>query len=168
MRDNRESPAVKECINPPLEKEKMNQLFASMAYIDKKEGIMYTDLTCNFPVRSIDGFAAFFILYDWTTNAILATAIKDATDESMVAAFKENIEYLEERGFKPEFNVIDNVASKAIQAYLKAAKVGLRLVEPNDHRANAAERAIQTWKNHFISGLSIGDKDFQRFCGVSW
>ena len=109
-----ESIAVKQCINPPLEQEKMNQLFASMAYIDKKDGIMYTDLTDNFPVRSIEGYTAFFILYDWTTNEILATPIKDTADESMVAAFKENIEYLEERGFKPVFNVIDNIASKAI------------------------------------------------------
>ena len=97
----------------------MNQLFASMAYINKKDGIMYTDLTGNFPVRSIDGYTAFFILYDWTTNAILATPIKDSTDESMVAAFKENIEYLEERGFKPELNVIDCIASKVIRANLK-------------------------------------------------
>ena len=36
----------------------------------------------------------------------------------------------------------------------------LRLVEPNDHRANAAERAVQTFKTHFISGLCIGDRDF--------
>ena len=65
-----------------------------MAYIDKKDGIMYTDLTGNFPVRSIDGYTAFFILYDWTTNTIFATPIKDATDESMVAVFKEDIGYL--------------------------------------------------------------------------
>ena len=36
----------------------------------------------------------------------------------------------------------------------------MKLVEPNDHRSNAAERAIQTFKYHFIAGLSIGDKDF--------
>ena len=78
----------------------------------------------------------------------------------MVAAFKENIKYLEEGGFKPVFNVIDDIASKAIRAYLKEAKVGLQLVEPNDHRANAAERAIQTFKNHFISRLCISNRDF--------
>ena len=55
-----ESIAVKQCINPPLEQEKMNQLFASMAYIDKKDGIMYTDLTGNFLVRSIKGYTDFF------------------------------------------------------------------------------------------------------------
>ena len=64
----------------------MDQLFVNMAYINKKDGIIYTDLTGNFPVRSIDGCTAFFILYDWTTNVILATPIKDATDETMVVA----------------------------------------------------------------------------------
>ena len=102
----------------------------------------------------------FFVMYDWTTKAILATPIKDATDESMMTAFKENIEYLAEGGFKPVFNIIDNIASKAIRAYLKEAKVGLQLVEPNNHIANAGERVIQTFKNHFISGLCIGDREF--------
>ena len=36
----------------------------------------------------------------------------------------------------------------------------MQAVEPHDHRVNAAERAIQTFKNHFVAGLSIGDKDF--------
>ena len=31
---------------------------------------------------------------------------------------------------------------------------------PHQHRRNAAERAIQTWKNHFISGLSSTDPTF--------
>ena len=59
----------------------------------------------------------FFVLYDYTTNAILATPMKDSKDESMIKAFKENIECLRERGFKPSFNIIDNVASKAIKNY---------------------------------------------------
>ena len=55
---------VKWCINPPLEEEKMNHLSASMIYIDKKNGTMYSSLTCNFLVRSIDAYTSFFILYD--------------------------------------------------------------------------------------------------------
>ena len=33
-------------------------------------------------------------------------------------------------------------------------------MEPSNHRVNAAERAIQTFKNHFISGLSSSDTDW--------
>ena len=49
--------------------------------------------------------------------------MKDAKHENMIRAFKENMEYLEGRGFKPSFNIIDNVASKAIRAYLKKEKI---------------------------------------------
>ena len=34
------------------------------------------------------------------------------------------------------------------------------LVEPNNHRVNAAERAIQTFKDHFVSVLAMTDSDF--------
>ena len=53
---------------------------------------------------------------------------------------------------------MDNVASKAIWTYLTKETVKFQLVEPHNHRAKASERAIQTFKNHFISGLCIGDK----------
>ena len=38
--------------------------------------------------------------------------------------------------------------------------ITFQLVPPNNHRANAAERAIQTFKNHFISCLSTCDDKF--------
>jgi len=113
-----------------------------MGIVDAKDGRIYVDNTGNFPITSIDGMKAVFILYDWMTNAILATPIKTATDEEMIRAFQKNITYLTQRGFKPEFNVIDNVASKAIKKYLEEEKIKMQLVEPNNHRSNAAERAI--------------------------
>ena len=106
-------------------------------------------------MRSIDDYTTFFILYDWTTNAILAIPLKDAPDESMVDTSKKSIEYLEEQGFKSIFNVIDNVASKVTRAYLKETKIVIQLVKPHDHRANSSERAIQIFRNHFMSRLCI-------------
>ena len=129
-------------MNPPVMREKNNQLFCYMGIVDAKDGRIYVDNTGNFPITSIDGMKAVFILYDWMTNAILATPIKTATDEEMIRAFQKNITYLTQRGFKPEFNVIDNVASKAIKKYLEEEKIKMQLVEPNNHRSNAAERAI--------------------------
>ena len=78
----------------------------------------------------------------------------------MVRVFRQKIEYLNDRGFKPVFNIIDNVASKAVRAYLEKEKVGIQLVEPHNHRVNAAERAVQTFKNLFISGLATCDENF--------
>ena len=36
----------------------------------------------------------------------------------------------------------------------------MEFVEPHNHRVNAAERAIQTFKNHFIRGLCTTDQDW--------
>ena len=59
-----ESIEVKMYINLPSEQEETNHLSTIMVYIDKKDGIIYTDLTGNFPVRIIDGDTTFYILYD--------------------------------------------------------------------------------------------------------
>jgi len=108
----------------------------------------------------MDDMTTVFILYDWTTNAILVTPITDRKDETMVKAFSDNVEYLTKRGFNPVFNIIGNVASKAVKAYLESKNIDLQLVEPHNHRVNAAERAIQTFTNHFIAGLSTCDDIF--------
>ena len=118
------------------------------------------ELTVKFPLRSVDGYTATFILYDWTRNVILATSIKYSKYDTMVGAFTNNVEYMSARGFKPECNVMYNAALKAIRSYLKKENIKFQLVEPHNNRAKASECAIQTFKNHFISGLCIGDKAF--------
>ena len=50
----------------------------AMGIINKKEGTIYADLTGKFTITSMNGMQAIFIMYDWTTKAILATPIKDA------------------------------------------------------------------------------------------
>ena len=59
-----------------------------------------------------------FVMYDWSSNAILATPVPDTKGETIIATFRDNITYLEARGFKPSFNIIDNVASEAVQNHL--------------------------------------------------
>ena len=63
-------------INPHEEREKINQIFSHIATVDKKDGTIYIENTANFLIRRIDGYIAILILYNWTTNAILATTIQ--------------------------------------------------------------------------------------------
>ena len=100
---------TKRDINPPMEKEANNQIFTFPANVNHKDGTIYIDFTGKFPIRSSDGMTSILIVYNWTTNAILATPVKDLKDETVVSAFRDNIEYLKSRGFKPVFNIIDNV-----------------------------------------------------------
>ena len=103
---------------------------------------------------------AIFILYDWATNAILATPVKDVKEGSTIEAFKSNTEYLSKQGFQPTVNVMNNIASKAIKTYLERQKTAFQLVEPHNHRANNVERAVQTFKNHLIEGLYTCNGNF--------
>ena len=51
------------------------------------------------------------------------------------------------------FNVADNQPANSIKGYLKLQDCQWEFMEPSNHQVNVAERAIQTYKNHFISGL---------------
>ena len=110
-------------------------------------------MTGNFPIKSIDGMQAVFIMYDWKNNTIMATPIKDTKTGTIVEDLKKNITYLPKRGFKLVFNIIDYVATKALKTYLESEYIEMQLVEPHNHRVNAAERETRIFKKHIIAGM---------------
>ena len=121
-------------MTPKQEESKINELFCATMTINPKDGTTYMDCTGKFPVRSLKGMVTLFIMYDWSSNSILAEPIANTKDETIIKEFSEKLEYLKKRGFKPRFNILDNIASKAIITYLKEeAKIGVQLVEPHNH-----------------------------------
>ena len=103
-------------MNPPMEKETTNQIFFYNAVLEPKAGKIYVNYTGNFSIRSMEGNTAIFVQYDWYSNAILATPVQNLINKTTVAAFKTNIEYFKKRNFKPVFNIIDIVATKAVKS----------------------------------------------------
>jgi hypothetical protein len=75
-------------------------------------GVVYNDLTGNFPFMSIDCSVCFFVMYDYETNAILVKAIKNLNNHRIYEAYKELFETLEATGYKPKMNVMDNQTTK--------------------------------------------------------
>jgi hypothetical protein len=61
---------------------------------------------------------------------------------------------------QPLLYILDNEASAEFKKSLKKYGVEYQLVPPHVHRRNAAERAIQTFKNHFLAFLATCDPDF--------
>jgi len=55
---------------------------------------------------------------------------------------------------------MDNQCTRQIKKSLTDKDCELMLVEPHNHRVNAAERTIQTFKDHFISALATTDSKF--------
>ena len=54
----------------------------------------------------------------------------------------------------PVRQILDNEISEAYKENIQNTSMTYQLVPQDDHRRNIAERAIQTWKNHFVSVLS--------------
>jgi hypothetical protein len=55
---------------------------------------------------------------------------------------------------------MDNQATKYSKIFLTTKGCDLQVVEPHNHRVNAAERAIQTFKDAFIVALAMTDSVF--------
>jgi hypothetical protein len=67
-------------------------------------------------------------MYHYKTNSILATPIANMDDKSIFEAFKAKFNMLEEKGYKPKVNVMDNQATKYIKQFLtkKGCKQSIR------------------------------------------
>ena len=63
------------------------------------------------------------------------------------------------RGLYPEPKT-DRKCSEEIRKAFKKYQVTFQLVPLHVHRQNAAECAIQTWKNHFAAGIATLDPNF--------
>ncbi len=108
---------------------------------------------------SLEGNSCFFIVYHYETNAIMAVPIANFTNDAILKAFRQQFELLESKGHKIWLKVMDNQACMVVKKYLTTTECKNMLVKPNNHRVNAAERAIQTFKAHFISALATTDSD---------
>jgi hypothetical protein len=119
---------------------------------------MYTDLTGAFPVRSFKNMQYIFVAYIYDLNAIIVRAMPTHTNAAMITAFKEVIAVLRTRGYRPALNVMDNKCSTAVEKYIRLENINIQLVPPHNHQANAAERAIATFKEHFIAAFATVDQ----------
>ncbi len=132
-------------------------MFCFGAFADKQRGVMYNDLTGNFPFISLDGSACFLIVYHYESNAIFAIPIAGLDGATIFEAYKKKFNELTAKGLKVKLNIMDNQATKHIKKFLTEEQCKLQLVEPHNPRMNTAERAIQTRKDAFIATLATTD-----------
>jgi hypothetical protein len=142
------------------EEESIANVFVFGAFSDKNNGIVYHNLMGLFPFMSLDGSVCFFVLYHYNLNCILTTPIAGLDDISIFNAYKKQFEELAAKGFKPKLNVMNNQATKHIKKICTDNECKLQLVEPHNHRMNAAECAIQTLKDAIIAALATTNSNF--------
>jgi hypothetical protein len=131
--------------------------FATLA--DLYNGMMYTNGTSAFPVRSFCNMQYVFAAYIYNLNAILVRAMPSKTDGVMIAAFTDILTNLKARGYSPTLNVRDNECSKAVEAHIQSNHMDIYLVPHHYCRVNAAKLVIAMFKEHFIFALVTVDRN---------
>jgi hypothetical protein len=132
-------------------------VFCFGAFADKQSSVMYNDLIGNSLFVSLDGSVCFLIMYHYESNAIFAIPIAGLDNVTIFEAYKKKFDELIAKGLKVKLNIMDNQATKHIKKFLTKEQGKLQLVEPHNHRMNAAKQAIQTWKDAFIAALATTD-----------
>jgi hypothetical protein len=114
----------------------------------------YSNQTGRFPIQSLRGYQYVFILYEYNSKAILSKLLKIRQAMDITTAWTKLHNKLRDNGFSPTLHILDNECSNVMKQAFAKHSVNFQLVPPHVHRRNAAERAIQTWKNHFSAGLA--------------
>jgi hypothetical protein len=124
------------------------------------QGQLYTDLTGEFPVRSSKGNSYVMVCYVYDCNYIKVIPMNSRSASEWVKAYDTVHQELTVKGFKPKLQTLDNEASAALKNFFIVNDIAYQLVPHHCHRRNAAERAIRTFKEHFVAGLFSVDPVF--------
>jgi hypothetical protein len=107
---------------PHLIDNNCNKLIANVfcfgAFADCHSGIVYNDITGNFPFMSFNGSMCYLVMYHYKLNAIFATSITGVDDVSIFNACKLNFDELTQKGYKPKLNLMDNQVTSANCSWL--------------------------------------------------
>jgi hypothetical protein len=124
-------------------------------------GELHHDNTGQFPVRSSSGSNYVAVSYCGEGNYIHVEPLQSTSAADSIQCHHNTIAFYRGCHIEPSFLRLDNQTSTDLEMYLKnVAKVNFQYIAPHNHRVNKAERAIRTWKNHFIAILATADPAF--------
>ena len=119
----------------------------------------HSDLTGKFPLSSRRGFV-YFLISVWR-GYIHVELLKSRTASEYLRAYSATLEFFQACGnVRITLQRLDNETSIELDRFLRSKVDSVQYVPAHSHRANKAERAIRTFKNHFISTLCTTDATY--------
>ena len=119
---------------------------------------MHSDLTGKFQVTSFSGMQ--YIIVSGLDGYIHVEPLRTRHHLEYIAASKRTINFFAKLGRKPIFQRLDNETSHALETFARTDNISIQYCAPHQRRALRAERAIRTFKNHFIATLCTVAHDF--------
>ena len=151
-------------VDEPLESDPLpdpNELHIRVHHVASK---LYTDDCGKFPVRSRGGNNYIMIAYHSQSNMILSAPFKSRADRHRLQAYNSIMQRLKDKNLMVDLQILDNAASKEYKRTITEEwGVKFQLVPPHIHRRNTAERAIRTFKAHFLSVLAGVSGSFPKY-----
>ena len=100
------------------------------------------------------------VLVEVDGNYIDAEPLKNRLEGEIIKAYLALwTRLMANRTVKPTTHILDNKASEAYKTEIRK-NCTIQLVPPDSHRQNLAERAIQTFKNHFKAVIAGVEDNF--------
>ncbi|KAL7477530.1 hypothetical protein ACHAW6_003338 [Cyclotella cf. meneghiniana] len=122
---------------------------------DATKKAMYSDQTGKFPITSRQGNKYIMVAVKLDGNYINAEPKKKRSKESLIKAYQAiHNRWKATKVISPNWHILDYEAPEAFKQAIRDKQCRVKLTPTNQHRCNAAERAIQTFKGHFISVLA--------------
>jgi hypothetical protein len=136
------------CPLPPI---KLNDIFVHVEDLNEE---IHTNQTGAFPHTSQRGNCYIMVAIHLDMNYIFAKPMKNETEGEMIRVYQKILNRMKAAGLGLRKQVFHNKCSAAMKACIKENGMNYKLIPPGQHRHNQAERAIQTFKAHFISILA--------------
>ena len=141
-----------------------NQKTKEIHIWDQPISKLYTDDFGRFPIWSRSGNKYIMIAYHCDSNTILHAPFFNRKDKHIIRAYNSIIQKLADRGHHVDIKILDNEVSSEFKKTIKKDwEAKYQLVPPNAHKINIEERAIRTFKAHFLVILSGVDPDFPKY-----
>ena len=120
-------------------------------------GRAHSDATGALPVKGRSGGVYQIVFFHEDANFIHIEISKSRKGPDLLAALHCAVKCFADRGAPPLIIRMDNECAQDTKSWLATTPTQLELTPVAQHRTNKAERAIGTWKDHFISTLATVD-----------
>jgi hypothetical protein len=119
---------------------------------------VHSDLTGRFPIPSSRGNN--YVLVSIYKGYIYGIALPSRKGPAYVKAYETLYTHFRSLGHHPAVQRLDNETSGALEKFFQTQNIKVEYVPAHNHRANRAERAIRTYKNHVIATLGTVHPSF--------
>ena len=122
--------------------------------IHESTGRMHSDQTGALPILGKHKEKYLVIFFDEKSNFIHCEPTLDLSGKQLSSATERGLSFFKARGSTTTAWRLDNQISSNVRKVLAKENITIDLTPVGQHRRNKAERAIRTFKNHFIATLA--------------